>query len=86
MAVSTASFCISGSMSALLMMTRLPVGGVAAAAADEGFRSSELSGFIASAPWMLLLASSLIFFFFLFLSTLTLYFFFFSFLSLCDIN
>ena len=77
MAVSTASFCISGSMSALLMMTRLPVGGVAAAAADEGFRSSELSGFIASAPWMLLLASSLIFFFFLFLSTLTLYFFFF---------
>ena len=89
MAVSTASFCISGSMSALLMMTRLPVGGVAAAAADEGFRSSELSGFIASAPWMLLLASSLIFFFFSLsfnTDSVFFFFFFFSFLSLCDIN
>ena len=32
MAVSTASFCISGSMLALLTMTRLPKGGVVAAA------------------------------------------------------
>ena len=63
--MSMASFCISGSMSALLMMTRLSVGGVAAAVVDEGFWSPELSGFIVSAPWMLLLASSLFFFFFI---------------------
>ena len=43
------------------------MGGVAAAASDEGFRASELSGFIASAPWMLLLASSLFFFSFFFI-------------------
>ena len=64
MVVSMASFCILRSMSVLLMMTSLSMGGVAAAVVDKGFRSPELSGFIASAPWMLLLASSLFFFFF----------------------
>lgn len=56
MAMSTASFCISWNMSALLMMTRLPV---AVVTAGEGLRSSEL-GFDDRAPGTLLLASSLI--------------------------
>ena len=71
MAVSMASFCILRSMSALLMMTSLSMGGVAAAVVDKGFRSPKLSGFIASAPWMLLLASLLFFFFFFFYYLLT---------------
>ena len=58
MAMSTASFCISCNMSALLMMTRLPVGVVTF---EEGFRSSEL-GFADRAPATLLFASSLILF------------------------
>ena len=59
-AISTASFCMSGSISALLMMTFLGgVGVAAAAAAADGFRSSE-SGLPIRAPGMLFFASSLI--------------------------
>ncbi|GLT71542.1 hypothetical protein SLA2020_435530 [Shorea laevis] len=61
MAVSTASFYISRSMSVLLKMTPLPEAGVVVAVADEGFRSSEIGGFTVRPPTMLLFASSLIF-------------------------
>ena len=59
--ISTASFCMSGNISALLMMTFLV--GVAAtaavAAAEESFRSSEL-GLAMRGPTMLFFVSSFI--------------------------
>ena len=58
-AISTASFCMSGIMSALLMMTFL--GGTAGAGKGNGFRSSVL-GLAVRGPAMPFLASSLIFF------------------------
>ena len=49
MVVLTASFYISGSMSALLTMTFLPEGGVATTA-EECSWTSELGGFMANPP------------------------------------